>query len=198
MQKAQIVAYFLVPTDQDASEAIHPTMRAFHHPAPCFETGFLLESLSFFPARTDVRSEAKLLQEIPDLVIVVAFIQAQALRRLRGRVWPLGSHTLKSLTRHFEVIAIRAVDGEPNWDALPVGEQAALGARFPAIGGILAHLFPPQGALWSSPRPWLATPRQCPARRHIPPAPVPIRRQRRQPPPILGSADGPHCASRCR
>src|SRR5678816_1466922 len=78
MQKAQIVARFLVPADQDASETIHPTMRAFHHPAPRFETGLLLEGLGFFPACPDVGSEAKLLQEVSNFVIVIAFIQAQS------------------------------------------------------------------------------------------------------------------------
>ena len=74
MQKAQIVAHFLVPADQYAPETIHPTLRAFHHPPPGFATGLLLECLGFFPARPDVRSEAKRVQELPDFVIVVAFI----------------------------------------------------------------------------------------------------------------------------
>src|SRR5215813_8321491 len=197
MQKAQIVAYFLVPADQDAPETIHPTMRPFHHPAPGFETGLLLEGLGFFPARPDVDSEAKLLQEISDLIIILAFIQAQSLRCLGGRGRPLGGDTFNRLARHFEVIAIRAVDGEPNRHALTVGEEAALGARCPASGGVLAHLLPPQGGLGLWPRPSPATPSQCPARRHRPPAPVPTRLQRHPPPSILGSADEPPCVSRC-
>src|SRR5262245_36857927 len=198
MQKAQIVARFLVPADQDASETIHPTMRAFHYPAPRFETGLLLEGLGFFPACPDVGSAAKLLQEVANFVIVIAFIQAQSVRCLGGRVRPLGGDTCNRLARHFEVIAIRAVDGEPDRHTLPVGENAALGARFPAIGGVLAHLFPPQGGLWLSPRPSPATPSPCPARRHMPPAPVPTRPRRHPPPSTLGSADEPHCVRRCQ
>src|SRR5262249_48132633 len=73
----KVIAGFLVPADQHTSEAIHPTMGAFYPPSSCFETGLLLECLGFFPARPDVRREAKLVQEFPDLVIVITFIEAQ-------------------------------------------------------------------------------------------------------------------------
>ena len=53
----------------------------------------------------------------------------------------------------------------------PSGEHAPLGPELPAIGRILAHLFPPPGGLWSSPRPWPATPSQCPARPRTQPGP---------------------------
>ena len=63
MQKPQVVAYFLVPADQHAPEAIHPTMRALHDPPPGFEPGFLLQRFGLFPPRTDVGGEAKLVSK---------------------------------------------------------------------------------------------------------------------------------------
>jgi hypothetical protein len=74
MQKPQVVAHFLVPANQHAPEAIHPTMRAFHDPPPGLETGFLLERRGLFPASADVGGEAKLGQQLPHLVIVIAFV----------------------------------------------------------------------------------------------------------------------------
>jgi hypothetical protein len=71
MQKPQIVAYFFVPADQHAPEAIHPAMRAFHRPAPGFEPSLLSECLGLFPPRPDVGGEAKLVQECSNLVIVI-------------------------------------------------------------------------------------------------------------------------------
>ena len=59
MQKPQIIAHFFIPADQHAPEAIHPTMRAFHHPSPCLETGFLLERLGLFPSGSDVDGEPR-------------------------------------------------------------------------------------------------------------------------------------------
>jgi hypothetical protein len=51
-------------------------MRAFHQPPPCLATGFLLERLGLFPPRSDVGGQAKLGQQLPHLVIVIAFVQA--------------------------------------------------------------------------------------------------------------------------
>src|SRR5262245_32880032 len=195
MQEPQVVPRFFIPANQHASEAIHPTMGTFDDPAPCFAASLLLERLGFFSPCADVGGEAKLVQESPNLIIVVAFIQTQALRRLGCRVGPLNGDTLERSAHHLEIIPIRAVDGEPEGDALAIGEHAAFGPRFPAIGGVLAHLFPPQGGLWSSRRPSRATPSQCLARRHIPRGPVPTTPRRRRRLSTLESDDAPRCAS---
>src|SRR5262245_7077255 len=163
MQKPQVVADFLVPTDEHTPEAIHPTMRAFDHPAPGFEPRLLLECLGFVPTSTDVCREAKLLQEVPHLVVVVALIQTQPLRPLRGRVGPLYGDACNGGVHQLEIIPIRTVHGQPDGDAAAVGEQAALRTDLAAVGRILADLFPPQAGLWSSRHPWLATPNRCPA-----------------------------------
>src|SRR5688572_4142867 len=161
MQKPQVVACFLVPADHHTPEAIHPTRRALYDPSPRFETHLLFERLGFFPTCTEVGSEAKLFQEVPHLIIVIAFIQAHPLRRVGGRVWPLHGNALDGCAGHLEIIAIRAVHRETARHATAVGEDAAFGAALAAVRGVLAPLFPPQGALWSSRRPSRATPNQC-------------------------------------
>src|SRR2546428_8747248 len=198
MQKTQIVTHLLVPADQYPSEAIHPTMGAFDDPPSRLETCLVLERLRLFSSCPDVGGEAKLVQEVSDFVIVIALIQAQPLRRVGSRVWALCSDTLNGLARHLKVIAVRPVHCEADGHAMAVGEHAALGARFPAIRRILAHLFPPREALWSSPRPSPAMPSQSLAGRHMPSAPFPISLRRRPPPPTLGSGDGPNSWSRYR
>ena len=70
------------------------------------------------------------------------------------------------------------------------GEDAAFGAELAGVRGILAHLFPPRGERWSSPRPAPATPSQSPARHCSLPGPFPIRPRRHLPPPPLGNGDG--------
>src|SRR5262249_27257311 len=109
MQKAQIVAHLLVPTDQHAPKTIHPTIRALHHPSAGFETSFFLQCLGFFPTCSHMSRAAKLLQEVSHLVIVIALIQTQPLWRVRSRVGPLYRDLLDSLARHLAIIAIGAV-----------------------------------------------------------------------------------------
>src|SRR5262250_2945887 len=106
MQKAQRVAHLLVPTDQHAPKTVHPTMRALHHPSAGFETRFFLQGLGFFPPGPHMRREAKLLQEVSHLVIVIALLQTQPLRRVWRRVGSLYSDLLDSLARHFEIMAM--------------------------------------------------------------------------------------------
>lgn len=190
MQKSQGVASFLVPTDPHTPAAMHPTLRAVHHPPPGFATRLLPQPLGFFPPRTARGGEAKLLQEVPDRVIVLACLQAQPLRRVGGRGWPLCSAPLEGCARHRAIMAVRAVHGESARAPAAVGAHAAVGAARATIRGVLAPLFPPQGGLWSSRRPAPATPTQGPARRHMPPGPVPTRPQRRPRPSMLGHGAG--------
>jgi hypothetical protein len=75
MQKAQVVACFLVPADQHTPEAIHPAMCALHHPPPGFETDLVLERASLHAPCPDMRRAAKLVQQVPHLVVVTGFIQ---------------------------------------------------------------------------------------------------------------------------
>ena len=77
MKKGDVIAWILVPADQNAPEAVQPTVSAFHHPAPGFETGFLLDgpgldSLSLFAPAADVGGDAKLVQGMTHPIEVVA------------------------------------------------------------------------------------------------------------------------------
>src|SRR5215813_13777509 len=198
MQKPQIMAHFCVPADQHAPAAIHPTMRALPHPPPGFEANLVLQRVGLLAPCLDMSCEPKFVQQAPDLIVVIAFVQAHPLRSLCGGLRPLHRNTLDGLPSHLESIAIRPGHGEPDRYAAGVGEEAAFGTALPTVCGVLAHLLPPQGGLGSWPHPWRATPNRCPARHHIPPALAPIRRPRRLPLSILGSVDGRHCGSRAR
>ena len=54
MQKRDVVLWGLVPADQNAPEAVEPTVSAFHHPTPGLETGLPFDGLSLFASTTDV------------------------------------------------------------------------------------------------------------------------------------------------
>src|SRR5262245_9839261 len=197
MQERQIVTHFLVPADEHAPEAIHPTMRALYYPPSCPETGLLLDRLGLFPPCPDVGREAEFGQQLAHFIIVIALVQTHPLGCVWGRLRPLHWDTLDRLPSQLEVIPIRARHGQADGHATAGGEAAALGADLPAICLVLAHLFPPQGGLWSSPRPWPATPSQCPSRPHNPADPAPIGLGRRLPPSTPGSGDGQNCWNRC-
>ena len=158
MEQAEVVGGFLLPADEDAPEAVHPAMRTFHHPPPCLKPQLLFQRLGFISPRTDMGGKAKLCQQPPDLLIVIAFVEAHPLGGLDGRIGPFDGDALNRLTRQLEVIAIGPRDGEANGHAVAIGEQAALRADFAAVGRVLPHLFPPQGVLWSWRHPLPATP----------------------------------------
>ena len=147
MQKPYVVTGFLIPADQDTPEAVHPTLRPFYDPPPGFDTRLLLERLGFFAACTDMGGAADLLPEVPDLLIVIAFLQAQPLWRVGSWLWPFHGNARDSRSGHFAIMAIRAVHRETDGPATAVGEAAAFGAALAAVRGGVAHLVPPQGGL---------------------------------------------------
>ncbi len=74
MKEGDVVGGGLVPTDQNAPEAVQPAVGAFHHPASGFEPSLLFDGLSLFAAATDVGGEAELVQGVAYLSEVLAFI----------------------------------------------------------------------------------------------------------------------------
>jgi hypothetical protein len=120
-------------------------------------------------------------QQVADLIIVIAFVQAHPLRMLSRRLRPLHEDTRDHLPRHLEVIAVRTRHGEADGYAVTLGEEAPFGPDFPAIGRMLADLFPRQAGPWSSPHPWPAMPSQCPPWPQRPRGLAPTRPGRRLP-----------------
>ena len=125
MEEGEIVVAFLVPTNQDPTKAVHPTMSAFHHPPPSSDTRLLFERVRFFAPRPQMRGEAKHCQRGPHLRIVVPFIQTQTLGVRRGGFGPLDHEAIEGGGNQFHVRPIGAGHDYSQWDPMALGQQAA-------------------------------------------------------------------------
>ncbi len=129
VEQGEVVGGLLVPADQDASEAVEPRVRAFHHPAPRPGPGAALGP-GLLAARAQVQGEAELLGEGARLVVVEALVEAEMLRAAARRLGPCDRHRLDGMAHQLVVIAVRPVDHRPERDAAPVGEQRSLDSTF--------------------------------------------------------------------
>ena len=84
MEHRQVGVHALGPADEDAPKAVHPTVGSFHDPTPSPEACFLLDGLGLFTPGPDVSGKAKGFDQRPDLVEIVAFVQANTLRAFSG------------------------------------------------------------------------------------------------------------------
>src|SRR5712691_3467601 len=188
MQKGEIVFRLFVPAHQDAPKAVHPRVGALDDPAPGFLACLVFDCLSFLATRPSMRGETKLRQDIAHFLIVIAFVEAHALRLLLRGHRALGDHTVDRGPYQFHVMPVGALHRQPNRHAVAFGQQAALDPTFGAVGRIRAGFFPPQAAPWSSRRPCSASASQCPvARQTVPPPLARVSRRRlRRPTPETG------------
>lgn len=143
MQQPSAVTNLRIPAEQDTPAAVHPTLRPFHAPPPSFATRLLLERLGFFAPCTERGGAAALLQEVPDLLIVIAL--SQPLGRVRGCAGR--STALRALVARTMVQSWRCAPSTASPHALAGGEDAACGAALAAGRGGLAPLGPPKGGL---------------------------------------------------
>src|SRR5262249_25860624 len=125
----------------------------------------LFDRLCFLATRPNMRGEPKLLQDIAHFLIIVAFVEAHALRLRHRWLRALDDHTVERGPHQFHVMPVGAIDHQPNGDAVPLRQQTALDPAFGAVGGVWAGFFPPREALWSSRRPCSASASQCLAAR---------------------------------
>jgi hypothetical protein len=190
MQKRDVIFSRLVPADQNASEAVHPTMRPLDHPPAGFESSCALNRLSFLAPCANMSGETKLLQYLAHFIVVITFIQTHALRLLRGWLWALHRVAFDRLSHHFHIIPIGSVHGQPNWDPAGVRQQTSFNAGLSAVGRVLAGFFPRPMALWSSRHPYLAKSSLSHAVHHSVPARSAKTPRTRLLRPILENGDG--------
>ena len=107
MQKGQIILGFFVPAHQNATKAIQPTMTPLDHPPARFLASLAHHHLGFYPPRANVRRKAKLLKDAEDLIVVVDFIQATALRVLCRWFRPFDQDALESELHQLHIMAVR-------------------------------------------------------------------------------------------
>ena len=195
MKHSHIVLSFLIPSNQNAPEAIEPTMCALDYPATSFGTCFGLE-LRLLTPMANRGSELEFLSQFSNLGIVIALIQTQALRVLGRRAGPVHVNILQGLACQLAVVTVGFGDGHGQRDALRIGEQAALGAAFGPICRVWPGFFPLPREPWSSRHPSLSIASRCFATHRRPE--VQIARIARKPrlEPTPGNADAPPSACR--
>ena len=104
MEHREVGVGAFLPAGEDAAEAIQPGVGAFDDPTAGAEAGLALDRLRFFATAADVRSEAELLGEFAYLVVVVAAVEAEPLRRLRCRCRSLDRDRLDRGAAELEVV----------------------------------------------------------------------------------------------
>jgi len=160
MQKSDIVFRLFIPTNEDPSKAVQPTMRPFHHPAAGLFAGFVFDFLSFLSTRTNMFSKTKLLQNVPDLLIIIAFVQTHALRLLGGWLRTLHHDIFHRLANQFHIVTVSSLHGQADGNPVPFRQQAPFDPTFGSIRRIRSGFFSRPTGLWSLPRPDLTSPNQ--------------------------------------
>jgi len=169
MEKREIGFRSLFPANQNAAESVHPTVCTLDDPASGTKAGFLFNRDSLFASGTDMRGKAKLSDQRPHFLIVIAFIQAKSLRKYRCRHWPVQLQIRQGRPHQLHVMAVCAVNDNSQRNAMGLSEQTALDPAFAAIRRIGPDFFPRPKALWSWHRPVITRSSQFPPTR-LPPA----------------------------
>src|SRR5215472_4195119 len=149
MEKGQVIFRLFVPTDEQAAKAVHPRMRPFHDPTPRFEARFSLDGFGLRSSWANMGGKTEFAQDVTHLVIVIALVQAHALRLLLGRLWT--STTILPMVGRTSFISWRLAPSivRPMGSPCPSESLLRLTPLLPrsvGLGPVFSH---PTG-LWSS------------------------------------------------
>ena len=137
-QPRQVVGGLLLPADQDAPPPRQPGERALHHPTPGRVR--LLARLVFLllADAPDVRHIARSRHDGLGGGVVIAFVQAQMLRRGPGRGGPLDDDGIQRRLQQLRVGHVGPGDHEAKRAAAALDKQAPLDPLLGAVGRVLA------------------------------------------------------------
>ena len=167
MEQRQIVLHFL-PANEQPSKAVHSGVCALlRSNAVDGEPGCRAG-----PARPRRGAEGAPYHPTPPASRAPprrrSLAQAPVLRLRRRGVGVLKHHGLQGDVDPLHLMAIGAVHGDAERQAMAVRQQhAPCGSERAAIGRVVAHLFLPKEAPWSSPRPSPATPTPGPSGAYV-------------------------------
>ncbi len=122
-------------------------MAALDHPTPRFLACLARQLFRFLTAAANVGGKAKLVQDLPYFVEIVALVHAHPLRCIFSGFRSLDDDTFDCRTHQLHIVAIGAVNRDTDRDTVPLGQQAAFDAVLAAVGRIWAGLSP-QAAPW--------------------------------------------------
>ncbi len=83
---------------------------------------------------------------LADVFVVVTLVRTQVLRRLGHRFRTIREQTVERIFGQRVVILVRRSQNQAKGNALPIGDDAALGAELAAVDGAGAGKLPPKGA----------------------------------------------------
>jgi len=197
MQHTRVILRFLLPTNQNATVSIHPTVCPFSHPAASLKPHGTPDQLRLLTARANMRREAEFRCQITHLVKVIPFVQTQVLRLVQRRPGSFHGDAFDRLPRKLEVVDVRPGHGQSHRNAVRVGEQTSLGAGFGSIRRIRARFSPRPAVPWSSPRPCSAKTSSTPSVRRTLPIRLATVSGTRPPASIPETADAPSNSNKC-
>src|SRR5215218_6370493 len=151
VQHREVGVGAFLPAGEDAAEAVEPGVGAFDDPAAGAEASLALDRLRLFAAAADVRGERELLRELVHLRVVVALVETESLRLVRGRLGSLDRNARERVARELEVVQVRARRRDPDRDALALGEERSFRPFLALSVGFGPVSSPPSGALPSAP-----------------------------------------------
>ena len=152
MDKSQIVADFLFPTDKKTSRTVRPGMAAFDYPAVGALAG------ATFGLRLAFARNVQNVSQTPRKRLrglgAVAFVQTKMLLASSDRLGTPHGYRPQCGVQQRDVVRVRAGDADRH--TAGVGHDRSLDAELTAIGWVFAGFFPRPAVPWSWSRPTLA------------------------------------------
>ena len=151
MEHREVGVGAFLPAGEDATEAVEPGVGAFDDPAAGSEAGLMFERPGLLAAAADVGGETELFEQLADLAVVVAAVEAEPLWRVECRRGPRDRDRLERGAGQLEVVAVRAGREDPDRDARALGEERSFRPFLALSVGFGPVSSPPRGALPSAP-----------------------------------------------
>ena len=146
-----MVLVFLGPADEQAAVAVQPGVARFDDPAPGAPAGGADLLSDLLAARTDVRRQLVVADQLADLGVVVGLVQADALRRSGVGLGSLDRDRVQRALQELVIVAVRAVVIEPDRDPRALAEDRAFRPLLALSVGFGPVFGPPNGALVIAP-----------------------------------------------
>ena len=125
-------------------------MCSLHYPSFCFPSFLSFDLLCLFSSASNMGNEVELFERVPNLLVIISFIETHALRSFFRWCWPFRKYVHNGFFKNLEIIFVCFFHYTSDRHSVCLRNQTSFYALFCPVGWVRTSFFPLQAVILSS------------------------------------------------
>lgn len=140
--------WFFLPSNENRSESIEPTMGSFNYPSPSFFSSLFFDFISLNISWSNMKCKSKLLCKNLHLITDISCIKTKMLFFEKRRFWSFDQNIIKRWFCKFYIVPVGSICCKAKRYSSSISEYTSLASLLSSVDGVCTCFFFHRVELW--------------------------------------------------